>query len=234
MAASFAGRGMRSVAEVGSSQPQRVGRPSAEQSRELMASVLHAAREEFATKGFHYATMDAIAVRAGVSKRTLYAWHADKEALLQAAITDRAVELTDYVIDPAADLKEAITAYSLNRLQELTTDYAISAGGLMMREARQFPVASDLVEQGQEYLCRPLVKLLQELGMETDEAHAVADIYVTALSGQLQPSLIMGKPAPTLEQSKEHVAMVVELFLPGLEKRLNQISPDRPNSTLSH
>ncbi len=117
-----------------------------------MAAVLHAAREEFATKGFHHATMDAIAIRAGVSKRTLYAWHADKEALLHAAIMERAVGFTDYVIDPKGDLKEAITAYSLNMLRELTTDYAISVGGLMMREARQFSLASEGLQQGQEYL----------------------------------------------------------------------------------
>ncbi len=192
-----------------------------------MAAVLHAAREEFATKGFHHATMDAIAIRAGVSKRTLYAWHADKEALLHAAIMERAVGFTDYVIDPKADLKEAITAYSLNMLRELTTDYAISVGGLMMREARQFSLASEGLQQGQEYLCRPLVTLLRELGMAAGEADAVAEIYVAALQGQIQPSLVMGRPAPTPKQNQQHVAMVVELLLPGLEKRLSQIRPDR-------
>ena len=221
---------MSSAVESACRPPHRVGRPSAEQSKELMAAVLHAAREEFATKGFHHATMEAIAIRAGVSKRTLYAWHADKEALLHAAIMDRAVGLTDNVIDPKADLKAAITAYSLNMLGEMTTDYAISTGGLMMREARQFPLASKGLEQGQEYLCRPLVTLLRELGMAAAEAEAVAEIYVAALLGQLQPSLVMGKPAPTPEQNHQHVAMVVELILPGLEKRLGQISSDRCRS----
>jgi TetR/AcrR family transcriptional regulator, mexJK operon transcriptional repressor len=216
---------MSSAADSACRQSHRVGRPSAEQSRELMAAVLHAAREEFATKGFHHATMDAIAIRAGVSKRTLYAWHADKEALLHAAIMERAVGFTDYVIDPKGDLKEAITAYSLNMLRELTTDYAISVGGLMMREARQFSLASEGLQQGQEYLCRPLVTLLRELGMAAGEADAVAEIYVAALQGQIQPSLVMGRPAPTPKH--QHVAMVVELLLPGLEKRLSQICPDR-------
>ncbi|EZP74027.1 Transcriptional regulator, TetR family [Sphingomonas paucimobilis] len=202
----------------------RVGRPSAEQSKELMAAVMRAAREEFAAKGFHHATMEAIAARAGVSKRTLYTWHADKAALLQAAILDHAVELTSYVIDPRASLKDALAAYSRAVLRELSTDYAMAVGALIMREARQFPPAGQALQQGQEYLRRPLVKLLQERGMTAAEADRIGKLYIGALLVDMQHRMIMGHAAPTPDQNRRHAAMTATLFLPGLEARLAQLS----------
>lgn len=202
----------------------RIGRPSAEQSKELMAAVMRVAREEFAAKGFHNATMDVIAARAGVSKRTLYAWHADKAALLHAAIMDRAAELTEYVIDPKADLKDAIAAYSRAALKEVSSDYSMSVGALIMREARQFPLAGQAMQQGQEYLRRPLVTLLRHLGMTTGEADSIGKLYIASLLSELTLRMIMGQPAQSPDQIRRHVGLVVSMFMPGLEERLHQLS----------
>ena len=189
-----------------------------------MARVLQAAREEFADKGFHFATMDAIAAKAGVSKRTLYAWHADKAALLHAAIMDRAVALTAYVIDPGIDLKTAITSYSRAVLQELSTDYSMAVGALIMREARQFAPAGEALLQGQEFLRRPLVKLLQARGLTAGEANGIARTYMAALLSDLMHRMIMGYASPTPEQNRRQVALAVTMLLPGLEAKLNQPS----------
>ena len=50
--------------------------------------ILAAAISVFSRKGFHQATMDEIAVAAGVAKGTLYYNYASKAALFSAAITD--------------------------------------------------------------------------------------------------------------------------------------------------
>lgn len=200
--------------------PHRMGRPSAEQSRTLVASVLQAAREEFAAKGFHLATMDGIAARAGVSKRTLYTRHDDKAALLLASIMDGAGKLIDYRIDASDDLRDAIRRYSLSILQELSTDYAMSMGILILREARHFPKVREALEQSENYMRRPLWMFLQSKGMTAAEADLIAKLYIAMLLGDLQNRMITGDAAPTSREIHDHAELSVEMFVPGIEARL--------------
>jgi AcrR family transcriptional regulator len=64
----------------------RRGRPSPESTRQRMAHLLEVARDIFVRRGYRATTMDEVATAAGVTKRTLYAWHRDKEALFRACI----------------------------------------------------------------------------------------------------------------------------------------------------
>ncbi|MEU0991342.1 TetR/AcrR family transcriptional regulator [Streptomyces sp. NPDC005953] len=50
------------------------------------AAILSAARELFLTDGFDRSSVDAIAARAEVSKRTVYDYFGDKQALLKAVV----------------------------------------------------------------------------------------------------------------------------------------------------
>lgn len=52
------------------------------------AAILAAAREELAAKGFGGITMNELAARAGVTKKTLYNVYGSKDKLLVAAISD--------------------------------------------------------------------------------------------------------------------------------------------------
>ena len=52
------------------------------------AAILKATRAELADRGFHGVTMNRLAERAGVTKKTLYNIYQSKEALLAAAISD--------------------------------------------------------------------------------------------------------------------------------------------------
>jgi len=67
--------------------PSRRGRPV---SMEKQQAVLEAAIAEFTAHGYDAASMDAIAERAGVSKRTLYNRHASKEGLFAALVGELA------------------------------------------------------------------------------------------------------------------------------------------------
>ncbi len=55
---------------------------------EKEAAIIEAARETFLARGFDAASMDAIALNAGVSKRTVYNRFRSKEELFAAAITE--------------------------------------------------------------------------------------------------------------------------------------------------
>lgn len=68
---------------------QRRGRPSRAEAKALDHRILDAAWRTFLDVGFEAATMEMLAERAGVARNTLYARHADKLALLRAAVADR-------------------------------------------------------------------------------------------------------------------------------------------------
>ena len=89
------------------------------------AAILAAARELFVRTGVERTSMDAIAARAEVSKRTVYDYYGDKRRLLLGVIEDAGetalgtlrtlVEqhLSDAVaVDDEADLERAVTAFA--------------------------------------------------------------------------------------------------------------------------
>ena len=59
--------------------------------------LIDAAEHEFLRDGYHAATMDRIAARAGMSKKTLYQVFPAKEALFRAMIADRRAPLMEDV-----------------------------------------------------------------------------------------------------------------------------------------
>ena len=72
----------------------RRGRPSADRVQAIDAAILSAAFEQFLDLGFDGASMDAIAVRAPVSKSTLYARYESKEALFRAVMDEEQERLS--------------------------------------------------------------------------------------------------------------------------------------------
>lgn len=76
--------------------------------------ILDAAFEVFTKKGFHIATVDEIAERAGVGKGTLYRYFANKEALFNELVRLRLEELEEnalVVLDGHDDVLTMITKY---------------------------------------------------------------------------------------------------------------------------
>ncbi|MFF0526820.1 TetR/AcrR family transcriptional regulator [Nocardia amikacinitolerans] len=100
------------------------------------AAILSAARELFLADGFDRSSVDAVATRAGVSKRTVYDYFGDKQTLLQAVvdtvgqslITTIRRTLDDTLTDLAetADLEEALVTFSMRIATEMlgSAEYA--------------------------------------------------------------------------------------------------------------
>ncbi|MFD3913474.1 TetR/AcrR family transcriptional regulator [Streptomyces sp. NPDC058603] len=87
------------------------------------AAILSAARELFLADGFDRTSVDAVAARAEVSKRTVYDYYGDKQTLLQAVVdavgqslitTIRGI-LDDTLTHPieAADLEDVLVTFSM-------------------------------------------------------------------------------------------------------------------------
>jgi TetR/AcrR family transcriptional repressor of mexJK operon len=123
-------------------QPRRGGRPSQADAARLGDHILEVATELFLTEGYGSATIDAVAARAGVSKRTLYHRFADKSALF-VAVVHRIVSLIRP--PPGVALLEGSNPQEILRrlagfvLQAALSPQAIALHRLVMAEAARFP-----------------------------------------------------------------------------------------------
>ncbi|SFS74683.1 TetR/AcrR family transcriptional regulator [Saccharopolyspora flava] len=110
----------RTVPEAGAQTPGR--RRRTEMKR---AAILDAAEELFVSEGFEVTSVDAIAARAEVSKRTVYDHFGDKRALFQGVL-ERSGEVLlrtvhaaiDEELTDGRDLREALRAFA----QRVTTE----------------------------------------------------------------------------------------------------------------
>jgi TetR/AcrR family transcriptional regulator, mexJK operon transcriptional repressor len=100
------------------------------------AAILSAARELFLTVGFDRSSVDAVAARAGVSKRTVYDYFGDKQTLLRAVVEtagrgmlttiERTLDETLGGVAKAAELEEALVAFAMRIATEMlgSAEYA--------------------------------------------------------------------------------------------------------------
>ncbi|AGL15199.1 TetR/AcrR family transcriptional regulator [Actinoplanes sp. N902-109] len=109
-------------------------RTGSQQKRE---AILAAARHLFLTDGFDRSSVDAVAARAGVSKRTVYDYFGDKVTLLRAVVANAGEKLVAAIrraldetvtgrTDPAG-LEDALIAFTRQMATETlgSTEYAM-------------------------------------------------------------------------------------------------------------
>ncbi len=93
-------------------EPRRPGRPVSLEKRQ---AILEAAIEEFGSHGLDSASVDAIAARAGVSKRTLYNHYESKDGLFDALVAEvasRIVVSSTLEYQRGVGLREQLLAYA--------------------------------------------------------------------------------------------------------------------------
>ncbi|CAH9414912.1 TetR/AcrR family transcriptional regulator [Streptomyces globisporus] len=100
-----------------------------EGSAQKRAAILTAARELFLADGFDRSSVDAVAARAEVSKRTVYDYFGDKRTLLRAVVDsvgDALVTTVRRTLDEtltdrteAAQLEDALVAFSMRIATEM-------------------------------------------------------------------------------------------------------------------
>ncbi|MBX3529875.1 MAG: TetR/AcrR family transcriptional regulator [Rhizobiaceae bacterium] len=118
------------------------------------AAILEAAADLFLKQGFSGTSMDEIADLADVSKQTVYAHFASKEALF-AAMADGltgaaagAVQLGLGEWTGGASLAEHLTAYAVRQLQVPRTPRLMALRRLAIAEAERFPELGRALHDG--------------------------------------------------------------------------------------
>ncbi len=115
------------------------GRPAASPKR---AAIVEAAADLFLHSGYGEVSMDAIAAKAGVSKRTVYSHFPGKDALFAAVMgshCDRTVDLDNCRLDPEAPPREVLTDLGVRFLSLITSPPAVALFRTVVAETGRFP-----------------------------------------------------------------------------------------------
>ena len=209
-------------------QPRRGGRPSREASEQLGELILDAATDLFLTHGFGATSIEAVAQRVRISKRTFYHRFKDKPALF-AAVVHRIIEgLRSRAGVPqieGADLQTMLEQLATLILRAALSPQAIAVHRLIVGESARFPKLAAVVAR--EGATEEAIKLIADLlKREAEAGHLKLDDPVFAAQQFLQMVIglpqrrAMGLGAP---MSKRELTAwprdVVHLFLNGCRAR---------------
>ncbi|WP_141134946.1 TetR/AcrR family transcriptional regulator [Tropicimonas sediminicola] len=205
------------------------GRPVQMCQAEREALVLDCAIALLSEKGPEDVTMDDIAQRAGMSKRTLYALYRSREELLGAGLArmSRALFRPLRPDERNASLEERLRILLTFNVKREPPDVAIEMLRAVIAEARNYPeMALGLSRMGPGQAAELLrAELLQaaeagEIDLAPEEIPAAAELLVDMVVGNtipclLDPDRILRKP----EEREARRDRAIEIFLNGVRPR---------------
>jgi len=200
------------------------GRPSRVAAQQLSERILDAATALFFTAGYGATTIEAVAKRARISKRTLYHRFDDKSALFSAVVhrTIDRLRPPDHVpLLDGANLQEILQRLAGLILRAALSAPAIALNRLIVAESARFPkLAAVVTEQGGT---EEAIKLIAGvLEREARAGHLTVDAPIFAaqqflhmvISWPQRRAMGLGKPMTPAELDA-WASDVVNLFLNG-------------------
>ncbi|MEV0265391.1 helix-turn-helix domain-containing protein [Streptomyces sp. NPDC050617] len=168
-----------------------------EGSAEKRTAILGAARDLFVSQGVDRTSMDAIAARAGVSKRTVYDYFGDKRSLFVAilAAVSQSLSVTahralaehlppDERIETVSRLEEALTALAVDLGAAIVGSAEYAAGfALVAQERLRTPLTEDdIATAAIEEVLAERVALFADAGLLEVDNPRVAVTHFVALT----------------------------------------------------
>jgi TetR/AcrR family transcriptional regulator, mexJK operon transcriptional repressor len=202
----------------------RGGRPSRAEASRLRERILVAATELFLAEGYGSTTIEAVAARAAISKRTFYDRFDDK-AVLFAAVVHRIVEQIrpppEVPLLEGATLPDILRRLALMILRAALEPHALALHRLINAEAARFPelvraVASDGgMREATHLIGQLLARDLPDSKLSARDREFAAEQFIFMLV-TLPRRRAMGFGAPMAPAELEGwTADVVALFLEG-------------------
>jgi AcrR family transcriptional regulator len=201
-----------------------VGRPTREQQEQRHEELLNVALDLFLEKGFEQTTMEEIAIRVGMSKRTMYARYEDKARLFRAAV-HRAVER--YTVPRAEvealatdDLRETLAAIARQRIANVATPVATKLQRILTAQSYRFP---ELFHAAFDEGAGPTISFLKDLFVRYSERGQIK-VTEPRRAATAFLSLVVGGPARIIvagnkidgQEIEDHIRFTVVLFLRGV------------------
>jgi AcrR family transcriptional regulator len=211
------------------------GRPTASGAAELAARIIDVATAAFLADGYAASSIESIAARAGVAKRTLYARWRDKPALFRAVLERLMTRWLASEAPAASDadgLESTLVKTARHILAVALEPDALALHRLMIAESGRFPELIEMVRQaGAAAGVGRIVALLQaEMAagrlVPSDPGVAAEQFLHLVLTGPQRRALGLG-PAFDAAERDACVRAAVTLFLNGCRPRLPGINHDQ-------
>ncbi|OYR07837.1 TetR/AcrR family transcriptional regulator [Brucella grignonensis] len=198
------------------------GRPKVKSDDQRIAEIAQHARDLFISKGFAHVTMDDIAARCHISKRTLYSLFKNKLDIFSMIVDEhRSTMLAlpgNYDHLPISDALWAIFRLSLNREQDLERLAVIR---LVRLEADHFPeLEMTLHERGGEYSRRLLADWLESqkkaARIVLDDPWNAAKILMDMIFGAIIVKHRQELFWPSDEDRRTYLSQCIAIFTKGI------------------
>jgi TetR/AcrR family transcriptional repressor of mexJK operon len=188
-----------------------------------VCQILDAARTVFLDQGYANASMDAISRASGVSKATLYAHFASKNALFEALISAECLQMSNRIVARAldhGDIRDVLCSIGENFVDLLCTEDACAMYRVVVADAPRFPeIGRIFYASGPKMMHDRIADLLQranESGQLTvPDAHMAAIQFLSLVAGEFNLTLLLGLPRKSRSAISQYIKCGLELFLKG-------------------
>lgn len=198
------------------------------------AKVLNAATEVFLTHGFSAATTDMIQQAAGVSKATVYAHFANKEALFVAAIEAQCLRFGETVrlirFEPG-NITKVLRALGHAYLDIVLSERALAFMRVVIAESTRFPrLGRTFYQAGPESILKVVAEQLAqaaeagEIDVQTVGIETAAMLFFSMLRGEGQMISLMHPESRVSAVQIDHwVDVAVQTFLRAFGTSVRQV-----------
>lgn len=203
------------------------GRPTREQAEARHSELLDTALDLFLAHGFEVATIEMIAARVGMTKRTVYARYADKAALFLAAV-QRAIErqiVPGHVLEELdrGELAETLEAIARLRIGQVMTPNGLRLQRIINTESYRFPT---IFTANYEQSAKPVIEFVAGLldraiaagTIAPTDVDLAASAFMSMVVGGSVRAIVSGS-TPTAAELDLKVHFTVHLLLDGLRPR---------------
>lgn len=196
-----------------------MGRPTREDAERIGEAILAAATEMFLAQGYGATSIEAIAQRLGIAKRTFYARFKDKAALFEAVvhhIVDKLKPPDMAHLFEGGTLEEILLRIGQLAMDAATSPTALALHSLILAESSRFPELAAIAtgEGTRQQAVDALARLLSDR-LPPEEADFAAQQFLQMVMSLPQQAALGAAPKMSKEHHRLWVRRTVSLFLDG-------------------
>ena len=185
------------------------------------AAIVHAAVAEFQASGFDGTSMDQIAARADVSKRTVYNHFPSKEDLFQeivAELTARSDRTESFSFDDEGTIEEQLTTIGATILDAMAGDDFINLARVVLSRFLHAPELAARIHKGHKPFRAGLMSWIETASAEgrlnVGDPDMAARQFVALLNAAaLWPQVLAAQPPLTPAGRDAALRSAVSMFL---------------------
>jgi AcrR family transcriptional regulator len=203
--------------------------PCGERRRQL----IEVAEQVFLEKGYHQATMDDIARRAGMSKKTIYVVFPGKAALFDALLAERLAPLAAPIPDDGRPLAVALEEFLHAAARVALSSRQLALTRLLVAESPQSPEVVEALRA--QSVCNGHGALDLWLATQaargtlrlSDPREAAAMLFGMSIGQLVLAQIVKADPPPSEAAVTHRIAQSVRMFLAAFARESLALGTDQ-------